>query len=252
MKKPFVALAALLAVSAAYAGNFETGKAGSGVGFGEYSGAGAQPQPILSDIQAAADAVPAPLNMAGASSTATGPLVTVWGTLEIKNKNAPDILAEAKSIVLVYNINKSMTDGHKLATYVVKIPQSALRKFQAEGFTVLEQITVRMNWNRISDVNGWGTGVTGECHRTWKQERTFSGERLNKGFQLVRDFTHDPIDMLNAKGMDYIFTKTPVSTNERGFVVEDGIAVRTGDKGTTDGQLLYQSGGSSGYYAVQP
>jgi hypothetical protein len=133
-------------------------------------------------------------------------------------------------------------------TYVVNVEPGDIARFKDAGFSPIKELRVRLSWSRVSDINGWGTGVNGEVHRRVSKELVFSGKELGDSFQLLRDFERDPLSVLGRYPDDAGYIYRSVSAFERGYVVSSGIQLIIGNKWTKDERLLFADNSESGYY----
>jgi len=175
----------------------------------------------------------------------------VYGTHRVKE--VPEVVKQAVEIVSAHQFTKGIL-FRTYVTHILKIDDGALDGFEAAGFQPLLRLRAVATWSRISNINGWGTEVNGECHRRVTQTWDFEPTRFAEAFATVQRFVDGPretLENLSAEHFEYVYTGKSVAMFERGFVVSSSIRLTT-----TTAQLgeepteLLANGGRSGYYSL--
>jgi hypothetical protein len=186
-------------------------------------------------------------------------LTWLWGIVEKKDWSDPDVSANANEVVTTYRWTEGLLWGkRKFVAYIVKLKADVVPAFQAAGFKPLTNLRVAERWNRISDINGWGTDVNGEVHRAAKSDLDFTSDNLDSGFVGIKTFLNDPAEVLkesNAELYDSLYTRQQVVIFEWGFVMESTVVVSTNLSGATVGGgqdiKLFESYSRSGYQSLR-
>ncbi len=176
--------------------------------------------------------------------------VPLWGVVEVTN-GGKDIAKDAQGLVSAHAWSTGWFWWKRsFVTYMINASPDQAEAFKAAGFKPLTEVRVRLHWNRVSDINGWGTEVNGEVTRRAWQDLTFSGEALQKGFALLRAFEDDPLAVLkDYPEHDFIMAQAGApNAFERGFRVSSSIEFITGRPEAGNESVLFSSSQRSGYY----
>lgn len=164
----------------------------------------------------------------------------------------PDISSEADEVVF-RNQERRGVLLRKWATYLVKVRPERVQKFTEAGFESIKDFRLTFRWNRVSNINGYGTDVNGEVHRAWKDEQRFKDADVAAGLATTRAYLEDWLAETrarNADAVDHVWTDKSVALFERGFKVTFSMSLEIFSVKDSKFVSRLSWGRQSGYYSL--
>ena len=176
----------------------------------------------------------------------------LYGTLEKEQLASAGQLLDPGKIVLTREWSKGTFNKKHYTLFVVKCPPNKSDAYMKLGFKSLEGLKISLRWFRVSNVNGWGTEVNGEVHKTVDLSMTAANaSEVGEILKLSDGFLRDNMTMLkksNPKEYASLMSSKPVVVFERGFKVEFVIKIGIENPLLNEKILLLEKTIEVGYY----
>jgi hypothetical protein len=182
---------------------------------------------------------------------AASELVAMLG--EVRKTNTweePDVTANAEKVLFMKQERRGIL-FRKYVVYVVNVRPERVPEFVKAGFEAIKDFRLLLRWNRVSNINGWGTEVNGQITRAWTDEPRYRDAKVAEGLEALRGFLEDWIpqtEKLYPGAIKHVWDQNSVSAYERGFVVDFSVSLQV--YSVKDSQFITKLswGRRSGYY----
>lgn len=136
-------------------------------------------------------------------------------------------------------------------THIVAVEPKRVEELRGEGFRRVENLTLTMDWDRVSTVFNGFRLLDGQRSRNRRIVRTFDATTMAEGLRLLVDFTEDPVKALDRHpSLRAYLLDSAINAAERGFVIDSALRAVTGSQRTLSEETLYRFFKRSGYHAL--
>jgi len=159
----------------------------------------------------------------------------MWGVLKARTTKKLNALKKkvmdlSKKVVLTRKISHLFSKELKLIIRPDNKIENVELKLRELGFKRIPELKLKLEWARISDINGWGTEVNGEITRQAETKLLFAPKQLPVAFKLIKKFVRNWwTTSKNTTGLKtkfrYVSTRRRINDLERGFVVDFNLKV---------------------------
>jgi hypothetical protein len=178
-------------------------------------------------------------------------LVAMLG--EVRKANTweePDVTQQAEKVLFMKQERRGIL-FRKYVVYVVNVRPERVPEFVKAGFEAIKDFRLRLRWDRVSNINGWGTEVNGQVTRAWTDEPRYQDAHVADGLSVLRGFLEGWIpqtEKLYPGAIKHVWDQNSVSAVERGFVVDFSVSLQV--YSVKDSQFVTKLSWSrrSGYY----
>lgn len=178
------------------------------------------------------------------------------GRIEVRNQDPlKQIESQAgpNSLLLLKKETTGFINRKTFVNLVVWAPNAAVANLKSLGLFPVHQYRINIKLRRISDVNGWGTGVNGETSRIAQKDFKFQGQNILSGIHFMQSLSNNNYQALQKvvpQEYKYILENKEVVMFERGFDLHYTVSLVVGEEHLGNEVIIYQVSQQIGYFSL--
>lgn len=185
---------------------------------------------------------------------AQAPVLMTYSAEKAETEAFPEIMQEAQEVYLKNVTKRGLFRKRYDKRALITVSPEQVESFREAGFQAPKKVWAKIVWDRVSNINGYGTGVNGKVTRSWNAELGGGGEADQaEMLSFIESLSSNWIEATQEtypRASQSLWSKQQTHSFERGFRVRYSFSVYAKSRIADSPELVGSKHGTTGYYSL--